>query len=57
MHLGCLWCVLKDFSKKEEEKRGNCGKKKQKEKGDGLDKVAEISPESRENEMHYCHSF
>lgn len=45
------------FAKKEEEESGDCGKRQQKGKGDGLDKVAEISTESRENKVHYCHSF
>lgn len=43
--------------KKEEEERGDCWKRRQKEKGDGSDKVAEISTESRENEAHYCPFF
>lgn len=45
------------FAKTEEEKMGDCGKGKQKEKGNGLDKVAEISTESRENEVRYFPFF
>lgn len=33
----------------EEEERGESGRKERKEKGDGWDKVAEISMRSREN--------
>lgn len=36
---------------------GDCGKGKQKEKGNGLDKVAEISTESWENEVRYFPFF
>lgn len=45
------------FAKKEEEESRDCGNRQQKEKGDGLDKVAETSTESRENKVHYRHSF
>lgn len=55
------WGILREpgsrpeqFAKKKEEERGDCEKRKQKEKGDGLDKVAEISTEGRENNVCYC---